>query len=201
MNQSFSLSWQDFGRRVIGATRLDGETYREVSRDPTALAQAVAVILLSSLASAIVFLIDGEAPSLSVEVDWAGYPVARESNLVAALAGAILDASWGVLIWAAQTAVVWFLWNRWLGRRQPRTWRAIAAPLGFANAPLIAFALLELVPVIGSVLAGLGLLWTIVTSLVAIRASLSTGWGRALLLLVLSVTVLLPLSFALSWVT
>jgi hypothetical protein len=193
--------WYAFGRRIIGAIRLDGATYRELSRDPAALASAIAVILLSSLASAFVFLVHGDAPSLSVDVDWGGYPVTRQSNVAAALAGAVLDGGWGLLIWAAQAAVVWFLWNRWLGKRRPRTWRAIAAPLGFANAPLIVFALLELVPVIGSALGGIGLIWTIVTSLVAIRESLTIGWARALLLLVLSVVVLLPLPLMLSWAT
>jgi Ca2+/Na+ antiporter len=66
---------------------------------------------------------------------------------------------------------------------------------------LIVFGLLELVPAIGSVLGAIGLLFTIVTSLVALRASLDIGWGRALLLLVLSVVALLPLSVALTWLT
>jgi hypothetical protein len=199
MNRPTTIAWESFGRRMLGALRLSGDTYRELSTSPSALPQAVAVILLGSLASGIVYLVDGDSPSLSVNVDWERYPVTRESDVVAALAGAVLDAGWGLLIWAAQAAIIWFVWNRF-SRRQ-RTWQSIAAPLGFASVPLIVFGLLELVPAIGSVLGAIGLFFTIVTSLVAIRSSLEIGWGRALLLLVLSVVALLPLSVALTWLT
>jgi hypothetical protein len=199
MSQPISGSWQSFGRRVLGALRLDSATYRELAHSPSALPQAIAVILLGSLASAMVYLIDGESPGLGVNVNWGSYPVTRESDVAAALAGAVLDGGWGLLIWAAQAAIIWLLWNRFSSRT--RTWRAIAAPLGFANAPLIVFGLLELVPVAGPVLGALGLLYTIVTSLVAVRASLAIGWGRALVLLVVSVVVLLPLPIALTWLT
>ena len=153
-------------------------------------------MLLSSLVSAIAFLVNGSAPSLSVDVDWGRYPITRESDVVAALAGGVLDGAWGLIIWALQAAIIWLLWNRFA--RNPRSWRAIAAPLGFANAPLIFFAALEIVPVIGGVLSVIGLLWTLVASVVAVRAALATGWGRALLLLALSVLFLLPLSFGMS---
>ena len=179
--------------------RLNGATYREVARDSAALPQAIAVILLSSLASAIVFLIDGDSPGLSIDVDWGSYPITRESNAAAAVAGGILDGGWGLIVWALQAVVIWFLWNRF-SRRQ-RSWGSIAAPLGFANAPLIVFAFLELVPAVGGALGVLGLFWTLVASAVALKASLEVGWGRALLLLVISVVILLPLSVALSIVT
>ncbi len=196
MSAGTSTNWAAFGRRIIGAMRLNGATYREASRDPGALPQAMAVILLSSLASAIVFLIDKTSPGLSVDVDWGSYPITRESNAAAALAGGILDGSWGLLIWALQAVIIWFLWNRFGSR--PRRFSAIAAPLGFANAPLIFFALLELVPVIGGGLGVIGLLWTLVASVVALREGLETGWWRATLLLVISVVILLPLSVMLS---
>lgn len=196
MNQHARISWQSFGRRVAGALRLRGDTYRELAHSPTALPQAIAVILLGSLASAIVYLVDGESPGLSFDVNWASYPIVRESKVLAALAGAVLDAGWGVLIWAAQAAIIWILWNRFSSR--PRSWRSIAAPLGFASAPLIVFGLLELVPAIGGVLAAIGLFWTLIASLVAIRASLDIGWARAILLLLCSTVVLLPLSLLLN---
>jgi hypothetical protein len=192
-----TIGWDSFGRRLLGAMRLRSETYRELAFAPTALPQAIAVILLGSLASAIAFLIDGQSPGLSVDVDWGAYPVTRESDALAALAGAVLDAGWGLLIWAAQAAIVWWLWNRFSSRE--RTWRAIAAPLGFANAPLIVFGVLEIVPGIGGVLAAVGLLWTLVASVVAIRAALAVGWGRATLLLVVSTIALLPIAVVISY--
>jgi hypothetical protein len=199
MSAGNAVGWSSFGRRIAGAMRFDKSVYRNVSRDPGALPQAMAVILLSSLASAIVFLVDHSSPSLSVDVDWGSYPITRESNVAAALAGGLLDGSWGLIIWAAQAALIWVVWNRFAHRR--RTFAEIATPLGFANAPLIVFALLELVPVIGRGLGVVGLLWTLAASVVALREGLDTGWGRAVLLLAASVLVLLPLSVALSRLT
>lgn len=199
MNQPLSFGWDGFVRRLLGALRLNGDTFRELSFVPNALPQAIAVILLGSLASAIVYLVDGDSPSLSVDVNWNSYPVTRESDVLAALAGAVLDAGWGLMIWAVQTAIICFLWNRF--SRNRRTWRSIAAPLGFASAPLIVFALLELVPTVGSALALIGLLWTFVASVAAIRASLSTGWGRAVVLLLVSTVALFPIPLVISWLS
>ncbi len=188
--------WRSIGRRAAGALRLDGATYREVSLDPEALQQAIALILLSSLGSAIVFLATGSAPGLSVSVDWASYPVTRESDAIAALAGGVLDGGWGLIIWAAQATIIWELWNRFARERRP--WYAVAAPLGFASTPLVLFAFLEAIPVIGSVLSVVGLLWVLVASVVGLRAGLGTGWGRAIVLLAISVVVLLPVSLLVS---
>jgi Yip1-like protein len=201
-NPGLSQEWRAFGRRLVGAIRLDGATYRDLSRDPAAVVQAVAVILLSSLASALVFLIDGKSPGLSVDVNWGSYPVTRESDVAAALAGAVLDGGWGIMIWVAQAAIIWFLWNR-INRENhgPKRWSAIAAPLGFADAPLIVFALLELVPVVGEALGVVGLLWALVASVVAVREALATGWGRAIGYLVFSTLLLLPFSIAVSRLT
>jgi len=199
MNRRNTIGWDGFGRRALGAVRLSGDTYRELAHSPSALPQAVAVILLGSLASAVVYLVDGDSPGLSVDVNWGSYPVTRENDVFAALAGAVLDAGWGLLIWAAQAAIVWFLWNRFSDRQ--RTWQSIAAPLGFASAPLIVFALLELVPAIGGALAAVGLFWTLIASVVALRAALDTGWSRALLLLVVSSVALLPFPIAITWLT
>lgn len=196
MRSRIAHGWRSLGRRAVGALRLDGATYREVSLDPDALPQAVAIILLSSLVSAIVFLATGSAPGLSVSVDWASYPVTRESDAAAALAGGVLDGGWGLIIWAVQTSIIWILWNRFAGAR--RSWRAVAAPLGFANAPLIVFAFFEAAPIVGGVLGAIGLLWMLVASVVAVRAALNTGWGRASVLLAISVVVLLPVSIVIS---
>lgn len=196
------MSWHSFGRRVLGALRLNGDTYRELASSPAALPQAVAVILLGSLASAVVYLVNGTSPGLSIDVDWGRYPITRASNAVAALAGAVLDAGWGLLIWAAQATIVWFLWNRLnRERRGSKRWSAIATPLGFANVPLILFAVLELVPLIGAAFGVLGLFWVLVASVVAIRESLATGWGRAIGYLAVSTVLLLPFSLALSRLT
>lgn len=192
MKQQAAVGWQSFDQRLLGSLRLSGETFREIARSRDALPQAAAVILLGSLASAAAYLIGGESPSLGFDVDWGSYPITRESNLAAAVAGAVLDAGWGLLIWAAQAALIWLVWNHFSDRT--RSWRAIAAPLGFASAPLIVFALLEIVPVVGGLLAFVGLAWTTVASVAALRATLLVGWLRAFLLLVISMVVLLPIS-------
>ncbi|MCA9859195.1 MAG: hypothetical protein KC438_05700 [Thermomicrobiales bacterium] len=190
-----STSWESFGRRFVGALRLNRDLFREVSRAPTALSQAIAVILLASLASALVFLIRGEARGLSVVVVWERYPITRESNVAAAVAGGILDACWGLIIWAIQAAIIWLIWNRFGSHPMPSV--AIATPLGFANAPLVVSSALEVIPIAGGLMAAIGLIWVIAASLVAIRAVLDVGWRRAVVLFVISTGLLVPLSILL----
>ena len=40
-----------FGDRVVGALKLDANTFEDIERDPAAMGQAVAIIALSALAS------------------------------------------------------------------------------------------------------------------------------------------------------
>lgn len=188
--------WGSFGRRVLGALRLRGDTYRELAHSPAALTQAVAVILLASLASGLVYLIDDSASSLGVDVDWENDSLVGDSRAVAALFGTVLDAGWGIFVWAAQSAIVLLIWNRFSSR--PRVWRSIAVPLGFANAPLIIFAFLELLPVVGGSIAVVGLSWTAIASILALRTALDTGWIRATILLVDTSLLFLPVSMVLS---
>jgi hypothetical protein len=188
--------WGSFGRRVLGALRLRGDTYRELAHSPAALTQAVAVILLASLASGLVYLIDDSASSLGVDVDWENDSLVGDSRAVAALFGTVLDAGWGIFVWAAQSAIVLLIWNRFSSR--PRVWRSIAVPLGFANAPLIIFAFLELLPVVGGSIAVVGLSWTAIASILALRTALDTGWIRATILLVVTSLLFLPVSMVLS---
>ena len=196
MSAGISTNWAAFGRRIIGAMRLNGATYREASRDPDALPQAMAVILLSSLASAIVFLIDKTSPGLSVDVDWGSYPITRESNAAAALAGGILDGSWGLHLGAAGGDHLVSLEPV----RQPAA--AISGDRGAAGIRQCPFDLLRIARAHScgrrAVWGAVGLFWALVASVVALRSGLETGWGRATLLLVISVVILLPLSVMLS---
>ena len=45
-----------FGDRVVGAMKLDENAFEDVERDPTAIGQAVGVIVLSTLLNAAYFL-------------------------------------------------------------------------------------------------------------------------------------------------
>src|SRR6188474_1983759 len=40
-----------FGERVVGALKLDANTFEDIERDPTAMGQAVGIIALAALAS------------------------------------------------------------------------------------------------------------------------------------------------------
>ena len=40
-----------FGERVVGAMRLDSNTFEEIERDPTAMGQAVGVIALAAVST------------------------------------------------------------------------------------------------------------------------------------------------------
>src|SRR4029450_13774761 len=42
-----------FGERIVGALKLDGNTFEDIERDPTAMGQAVGVIALAALAGSL----------------------------------------------------------------------------------------------------------------------------------------------------
>jgi hypothetical protein len=150
-----------FVERVIGAAKLHVPTYEEVENDAGATGQALLVVVLSSLASAVAFRGEGGP------------------GFLAALIGAL--AGW--VIWAFMTYVI--------GTRILRTpdthadLGQLLRTIGFAQAPgiLRVFAFLPLLRWI--VLAVTGI-WIIAAFVIAVRQALDyKSTGRALLVCLL----------------
>jgi hypothetical protein len=143
---------------MIGAARLDVHTFEEVENDSTATSQALMVVVLVSIASAIGFVLAS-----------AIFGVGGVGNLVSSLIFGVIR---GVAVWA-----VWALLTYILGTtlfKTPDThadWSQLARTTGFAQAPGV-FQVLVFIPAIGWLIALISSLWQLVAMVIAVRQAL-----------------------------
>ncbi len=153
--------------RMLGAARLNAETYEEVEHDSGATIQALLVIILVSIASFVGQLLAGD-----------------DMNLVAALINGIV---WGIIGWALWALFTWLIGSTLLKTEQTEAdWGQLARCTGFAQTPRILNVFL-FIPVLGPILVLVGLVWTIIAMIVAVRQSLDyTSTWRAFFVIVLA---------------
>ena len=150
-----------FFHRIVGAAVLDADTYEEVEADRSATLQAMAVVVLSSLAAGI-----GAKGLTGGEATLRFFAWASVMSLMA---------------WATWALVMFEIGSRILPTRETRVdIGELLRTLGFAAAP-------GLVQVLGVLANGaapifmLAMLWTLAASVVAVRQALDyTSTGRAL---------------------
>jgi len=145
-----------FVERAIGAARLDVATYEEVEADPSALGQAMAVVVIASLAS----------------------------GLGSSLAGGGHGAT--VLGGMALSVVGWFVWalvTYQVGTRILPTRCDLGEMLrttGFSAVPGT-IGILGFLPLIGGLVLFVAWLWQLAAMVVAVRQALDyTSTGRAI---------------------
>ena len=146
-----------FTERMIGAAKLDPDTYEEVEHDTGAMTQAVAVVLLSSVA--------------------AGIGSILYMDLVTALMVGTIAALLGWIIWAFLT---WFIGTKLLP--EPTTDADIGQLLrtiGFASAPGV-LRVVGVIPGIGGLLMLACDVWMLAAMVVGVRQALDyTSTWRA----------------------
>lgn len=146
-----------FGERIIGASKLDSAIYEEVENDPNAMGQAIAVIILSSVA--------------------AGIGMARQVG-APGLFGALVAALVGWLLWAW---ITYFIGTRLLPAAGTHAdWGQLLRTTGFAAAPgLLRF--IGIVPGLNFLVFTITGLWLLAGFVVAVRQALDyTSTWRAL---------------------
>lgn len=137
-----------FSERLFGAARLDVRIYEEVEHDRGALGQAIAVVVLSSVAAGVAAL------------TWGG-SVGFISGVVGSLAG------W--LIWAWLT---YFIGTRFLPGAQTRAdWGELLRTTGFASAPGI-LRVFAVIPFFRWLVYFVVAVWTLAAFVVAVRQAL-----------------------------
>ncbi len=144
---------QTFVQRMIGAARLDIDTYEEVEHDQDATGQAAAVVAIVAVCAAIGGAGDGGG----------GIIVGPISALV------------GWLIWSGVTFLI--------GTRVFKgdaTWGELLRTIGFAQTPgiLLVFGGFGF---IGGLLAAAAGIWTLIAGIIAIRQALDVTTGEALI--------------------
>jgi hypothetical protein len=150
-----------FVDRVIGAARLDAQTYEDVEADTTATPQAMGVVVLAALSAGVGGLTSGS------------------TGVVFGLVGALLG-------WVAWAAVIWLIGTKLLP--EPQTSSDIGEllrTLGFAASPGL-LAVLRIVPLIGGLIALVIWLWQLAATVIAVRQALdykSTGRAVAVCLI------------------
>jgi hypothetical protein len=137
-----------FGDRFVGALRLDIQTFEEVEHDPTAMGQAIAVVVIAAVAEGI-----GSMFSLG------------SRGLVGGVVGALIGyAAWSGLVYVIGTKVM----------PDPETKADFAETfrvIGFAAAPGVA-RVLGVIPLLGLLIRFVVWLWMLVAMVVAVQAVL-----------------------------
>jgi hypothetical protein len=155
-----------FGERVVGAMRLDANTFEEVERDPTAMGQAAGVIALSAVSVGLGNMYYGGISGIVWQV-------------IIALIGYVV---WSVLVWIIGTKVM----------PDPETKADFAETfrvLGFAAAPGI-LGIVTIIPLLGWLLLFVIWLWQIAAMVIAVKAVLDyTNIGKAVIVVVIGFIV------------
>lgn len=171
-----------FGDRIVGAMKLNPATFQEVENDPTAMGQAVGVIVLAAVAS--------------------GIGAIWFTGLTGLVMG-VLRALVAYLIWAA---IVWLIGTKVMPEPAtkadfPETFRVVA----FAAAPglLSVLTIIGIIPILGWLIAALiGLLiliWTIAAMVIAVREVFDySTTGKAAIVVIIGAIAYLIINVLLS---
>ncbi len=147
--------------RMIRAARLEPQVYEEVEHDQSATGQALLVVVLGAIAGGIGALSGGIA----------GLVV----GVIASLVG------WAVYAFIAY----WVGTNIFKGPQTEATGGQLLRTLGFANSPRVLLVLV-IIPVVG-IFVGLAVfIWTVFTTVIAIRQALDFDTWRAIATAVVS---------------
>jgi hypothetical protein len=139
--------------RMIGAARLDVDTYEEVESDYSATGQAAIVVTIVAIASAI-----GGAGAGGVGI-----------------IGGVLSAVVGWLLWSG---LAYLIGDKLFGGTA--TWGELLRTIGFAQAPGV-LLILAIIPVLGWIVQVVVAIWLLVAGIIAIRQALDFSTGKAIL--------------------
>ena len=136
-----------FVQRMIGAARLNVPTYEEVEHDTSATGQAMAVVVLSSVAQGIGL--------------WNRVP----RGLIAGAIGALV-------LWVIWAVLTYLIGTKVLPERQTEAdVSQLLRTLGFASSPGI-LSFLGIIPILGSLFLMVVSIWMLVAMIVAVRQAL-----------------------------
>ena len=144
-----------FLERMVGAAKLDTRVYEEVEGDRTATPQALAVVVLASVAGGI--------------------------GVGEGLRGLIFGTVAGLVGWAIWAWLTYFIGTRWLPEPETRgDIGELLRTIGFATSPSI-LRVLGVVPFLSAIVFSVTAIWTLVAVVIAVRQALDyRSTGRAI---------------------
>ena len=148
--------------RMLRAAKLEPALYEEVEADEGSLEQALAVVLISSLAAGI-----------------GGLRAAGLSGLIVGVIGALF----GWVVWAG---IVYIIGTNLLpGQKTQTDMPEMLRTLGFASAPGV-IRVLGIIPGLGVLTALIASIWSLAAMVIAVRQALDyDNTGRAILVCVI----------------
>lgn len=151
-----------FTERMIGAAKLDVATYEEVEHDPTAIGQAMGVVVLAALASGI---------------------GALGANGAMGLVGGALAALIGWFVWAG---IIFLVGTKLMAEPQTEAdMGQLLRTIGFAASPGV-LAILGFIPLLGGFIRFAVAIWQLVAMVVAVRQALDyKTTGKAVIVCVI----------------
>ena len=152
--------------RMLGAARLNVDTYEDVEKDKGATLQAMIVVILVAISAGV------------------GGLLSDEGDLVR---GLVFGAIRGVLSWAVWALVAWIVGTTLLKTQETEAdWGQLARGTGFAQTPGLLNVFL-FVPTVGGFIVFLAFLWQLVCMVVAVRQSLDyTSTLRAIFVILIA---------------
>jgi len=137
-----------FGERVIGAAKLEVRIFEEVESDPAATGQAMAVVVLSSLAAGL-----------------GSYGLGGFTGMLRLTVVSLIG-------WAIWAVLIYFIGTKLLPEPQTKSnVLEMLRTIGFASAPgLLRFV--GILPLIGWLLVFLITVWLLVANIIAVRQAL-----------------------------
>ncbi|MFQ6046577.1 MAG: YIP1 family protein [Gemmatimonadales bacterium] len=160
-----------FAERMVGAARLEVRVYEEVEADPTAMGQAMGVVVLSSIAAGL----------------GSGVGVGMGTLLIGAI-GALV----GWFIWAFLT---YFIGTKLLPQSQTEAdLGQLLRTIGFSSSPGL-LRVFGVVPTLGGLVVLVAEIWMLAAMVVAVRQALDyTSTWRAIGVCVVGWIVLVVIS-------
>ena len=154
------------GERMVGAMKADVKTFQEIEADPTAIGQAVTVIVIAGVASLVGNI----------------WRVGLQAGLMTLLASLIGYALWALLVVLIGTKVM----------PEPTTkadFNEGFRVIGFTASPGV-FNVLAIVPFLGPLISLVIWIWMVVVGVVAVREVLDySNTGRAIIVCLIAAVI------------
>jgi len=145
-----------FVNRMIRAAKLEPNLYEEVEADKNALRQAMAVVVLSNVAAGVGFI------------------------SISGIRGLIFGTVLGLVGWVVWAFLIFIIGTKLLPQAQTKSdMGELLRTIGFASSPGI-IRVFAFIPLIGSIISTVALLWMLVAMVIAVRQALDyTSTWRA----------------------